>query len=148
MEPLRERALCSDLGDGRWGTGRRDAGWRYGESGGRRPAASRRSRRIGRKKGRCSSCRWPAPKPYQPIGSPGDTGTQRDPPAPPTLPTRAALLPFFVLRGLQRRSPQTIFPAHFTAACLSETGFGQELERTVAAKWFGGWRLMPAAGFI
>ena len=62
--------------------------------------------------------------------------------------TRAALLPFFVLRGLQRRSPQTIFPAHFTAACLSETGFGQELERTVAAKWFGGWRLMPAAGFI
>ena len=44
-----------------------------------------------KKKGRCSSCRWPAPKPYQPIGSPGDTGTQRD---PPTLPRRALLLLF------------------------------------------------------
>ena len=65
-----------------------------------------------KKKGRCSSCRWPAPKPYQPIGSPGDTGTQRDPAALPTLPTRAALLLFFHFTA--QRSSQTIFPAHFT----------------------------------
>ena len=46
----------------RWGTGRRDAGSRYGESGGRRPARRRRRRRRrrrGEEEGRWSSCRWP-----------------------------------------------------------------------------------------
>ena len=97
MEPLRERALCSDLGDGRWGTGRRDAGWRYGESGGRRPAASRSSRRRRRRRRRRGGRRGAA---AAAAGRPQSLISQSDLRVTPAhnaiqhqlFPTRAALL--------------------------------------------------------
>ena len=113
------------------------------EGGGRQQQEEEEEEEQGRKKGRCSSCRWPAPKPYQPIGSPGDTGTQRD---PPTLPRRALLLlfspPFYGRYGALKPFFQLTLQELVWTGLRAYCGDAEE--------WFGGFwlLLMPAAGFI